>query len=114
MNKIFLAMLLCCIAFSAQAQVKKNKNAKYDVEVNGNCEMCKRRIENAAFSVRGVKSAEYNIDENILHLLLDENKCSVTDVKKAVAKAGHDTNDVKATDDDYAKLHGCCQYERKK
>jgi hypothetical protein len=35
------------------------------------------------------------------------------DVKKAIAKAGHDSDEVKATDADYDKLHGCCQYERK-
>ena len=34
-------------------------------------------------------------------------------VKKAIAKVGHDTDEVKATDEDYEKLHGCCMYERK-
>lgn len=114
MKKIILAIVVCFFAFSAQAQSKKNKNAKYDIEVNGNCEMCKKRIENAAFSVKGVKSAEYHTDDKTLHLILNETKCSLTDVKKAIAKAGHDTDEIKATDEDYNNLHGCCQYERKK
>lgn len=113
MKNIILGVMLLVVTLSTQAQEKKNKNAKYDVEVNGNCEMCKKRIEKAAFSVKGVKSAEYHLDDHVLHLILNEEKCSVTDVKKAVAKVGHDTDDVKATDEDYAKLHGCCQYERK-
>jgi mercuric ion binding protein len=113
MKKIILGILLSVLVFSAQAQTKKNKNATYDFEVNGNCEMCKKRIEKAAFSVKGVKTAEYHIDDNTLHLILNENKCSVIDVQKAIAKAGHDTENVKATDEDYDKLHGCCRYERK-
>jgi hypothetical protein len=36
------------------------------------------------------------------------------DVKKAVAKVGHDTDEVKATDEEYDNLHGCCKYERNK
>ena len=113
MKNIVLGMMLLFVTLSAKAQDKKSKNAKYDVEVNGNCEQCKKRIEKAAFSVSGVKSADWHIDDHILHLIINEEKCSLLDVKKAVAKIGHDTEEVKATDEVYAKLHGCCQYERK-
>lgn len=106
-------MLLLFVTISTQGQETKNKNAKYNIEVNGNCEMCKKRIEKAAFSVKGVKSAEWHIDDHTLHLILNEEKASVLDVKKAVAKVGHDSDDMKATQEDYDKLHGCCLYERK-
>jgi copper chaperone CopZ len=104
--------MLFLVAFSTQAQDKKNKNAKYNIEVNGNCEQCKKRIEKAAFSVSGVKSAEWHIDDHMLHLIINEEKCSITDVKKAIAKIGHDTDAIKATDEVYEKLHHCCKYER--
>lgn len=106
-------MVLVFAAFSTQAQEKKNKNAKYEFEVNGNCEQCQKRIQKAAFSVPGVKSAEWQIDNHILHLIINEEKCSVLDVKKAVAKAGHDTDEAKTSEETYAKLPGCCQYDRK-
>lgn len=106
-------MMLLFITFSSQAQEKKNKNAKYTIEVNGNCDICKKRIEKAAFSVVGVKLAIWNVETHQLELILNEEKCSVLEVEKALAKAGHDTDDVKATDEDYKKLHMCCQYERK-
>ncbi len=112
MKNIVLGMLLLFTTVAVTAQ-EKNKNAKYNVEVNGNCEMCKKRIEKAAFSVKGVKSAEWHIDDHTLHLILNEEKTSLLDVKKAIAKVGHDTDDVKATEEDYDKLHGCCMYERK-
>jgi|SRR6476620_167057 len=113
MKNIVLGMMLLFVALSTQAQEKKNKNAKYEFEVNGNCEQCKKRIEKAAFSVSGVKSAEWGIDDHKLHLIINEEKCSVTDVKKAVAKVGHDTDDVKSTDETYNNLHSCCKYDRK-
>lgn len=105
-------MMLLLITVSTQAQEKKNKNAKYDVEVNGNCDQCKKRIEKAAYSVSGVKSADWNIEDHTLHLILNEQKSSVADVKSAIAKVGHDTDDVKALEADYQQLHTCCKYER--
>ncbi len=113
MKNILIGMMLLFVTLSTQAQDKKNKNAKYDIEVSGNCDLCKKRIEKAAFSVKGVKSADYHLDDNTLHLIINEEKCSILDVKKAIASVGHDTDEVKATDEVYENLHGCCHYERK-
>lgn len=101
------------LGFSAQAQEKKNKNAKYVTEVNGNCEQCQKRIQKAAYSVAGVKLAVWDIETHQLSLILNEEKTSSLDVKKAIAKVGHDTDEVKATKEDYDNLHSCCLYERK-
>lgn len=106
-------MCLVFIGLSTQAQEKKNKNAKYTVEVNGNCEQCKKRIEKAAYSVSGVKSASWDVETHQLSLILNEEKTSLLEVKKAMAKIGHDTDEVKATAEVYEKLHSCCKYERK-
>ncbi|GAB3711191.1 heavy-metal-associated domain-containing protein [Flavobacterium koreense] len=113
MKNILIGMMLLFVTLSTQAQDKKNKNAKYDIEVGGNCDMCKKIIEKAAFSVKGVKSADYHLDDNTLHLIINEEKCSILDIKKAIASVGHDTDEVKAADKDYESLHGCCHYERK-
>lgn len=114
MKKLILVMLVALVGMSVQAQEKekKNKNAKYEIAVNGNCGICKKRIEKAAYSVQGVKSAQWHQDHHDMHLIIDETKCSVDDVHAAVAKAGHDTDKAKAKDEDYEKLHHCCQYER--
>lgn len=112
MKSLFLGMLLLVVTLSAQAQDKKNKNAKYTIEVNGNCEQCQQRIQKAAFSVKGVKTASWSIETHQLDLTLNEEKNSITAVKKAIAKVGHDAGDVKATKEDYDNLHSCCQYDR--
>jgi len=112
MKNLFLGMMLVLVALSTQAQEKKNKNAKYTITVNGNCEQCQRRIQKAAFSVDGVKSANWSIETHNLDLTINEEKASISDVKKAIAKAGYDTDGVKATKESYDKLPNCCQYER--
>ena len=109
---VLLVLLMTVFVFSAQGQEKKNKNAKYSTEVNGSCEQCQKRIQKAAFSVAGVKSASWNIETHQLNLIINEEKCSLADVQKAVAKVGHDTDLVKSTKEDYENLHHCCQYER--
>ncbi len=114
MKNIVLIIMVSFLGFSVNAQdVKKNKNAKYDIEVNGNCEQCQKRIQKAAFSVSGVKSANWNIETHQLSLILNEEKVTLLDVKKALAKAGHDTDEVKATAEVYENLHSCCKYDRK-
>jgi periplasmic mercuric ion binding protein len=112
MKNLFLGMLLLFVALSMQAQVQKNKNAKYSIEVNGNCEQCQKRIQKAAFSVPGVKMANWSIETHQLDVILNEEKTSIAVVEKAIAKVGHDTKNVKTTKEVYDNLHYCCQYER--
>ena len=44
---IIICLLIAPLSLSAQSE----KNVKSNFEVNGNCEMCKKRIEKAALSV---------------------------------------------------------------
>jgi copper chaperone CopZ len=112
MKKVFIVFLaMVTFAISAEAQ-EKSKNAKARFVVKGNCEMCKERIEKAALLTKGVKYANWNIDSKEFNCIYNENKVTVTDIKKAIAKVGHDTEEIKATDEAYKALHDCCQYDR--
>ncbi|TDE29747.1 cation transporter [Flavobacterium ranwuense] len=113
MKNIIVLILLTFAGFTVQAQVAKNKNAKVEFHVSGNCEMCKKRIEKTALSVSGVKSADWHMDCGTLYLIVNEQKTNVPTIQKAIAKVGHDTGEVKALKEDYDSLHTCCQYERK-
>jgi len=112
MKNIILVVLLM-IGFTTLAQTKKNKNAKYTIEVNGNCEQSQKRIQKAALSVSGVKLANWDVDTHQLNVILNEEKCSIIDVEKAIAIAGHDTQEIKATKEAYNNLHSYCKYEKK-
>ena len=113
MKNLILAVVVFFVGFSMQAQEKLNKNAKYLIEVNGNCEQCQSRIQKAAYSVSGVKSATWSVETHELNLIINEEKATLLTVKKAIAKAGYDTDEVKSTSESYDNLPGCCQYERK-
>jgi mercuric ion binding protein len=117
MKKLILVLLVSLVGFSIQAQektVKKSKNKEVIIKAAGNCEMCEKRIEKAAFSVKGVKSAEWHVDCQDIHVIIDENKCTKEDVAKAIANVGHDTDLVKASNKVYNEMHDCCKYERLK
>ena len=51
MKKLILLFALV-LPIALGAQEKKNKNAKANFEVSGNCQMCKMRIEKAALAVK--------------------------------------------------------------
>ena len=112
-NLLMMLVMFLTVSITANAQEKKNKNAKHDIEINGNSDDCKKRIEKAAYSAPGVKSAVWDIDTHNLHLILNEQKGSVAEVKAKVAGIGHDSDDIFASDEVYENLHHCCKYDRK-
>ncbi|MFI1771977.1 heavy-metal-associated domain-containing protein [Thalassobellus citreus] len=106
MKKILLlAVMLIGTTIFAQ-----NKNAKASMEVDGVCMMCKTRIEKACLNTKGVKSAVWNVKTHELKLIFDERKTDVKTIKKSVVAVGHDTKELKATDEAYATVHPCCRY----
>ncbi|MGY0393366.1 heavy-metal-associated domain-containing protein [Bizionia sp. KMM 8389] len=101
---ILLVMLFGLTAFS------QNKNAKASIEVDGVCMMCKERIEKACVRTKGVKSAVWNVQTHELKLIFDERKTDLTTISQSIADVGHDTEEIKATDEAYNSVHPCCLY----
>ena len=95
------------------ATFAQNKNAKASMEVDGVCMMCKERIEKAAIRTKGVKSAVWNVDTHELKLIYDERKTDLKTIAQKVADVGHDTKEIKATDEAYESVHPCCKYRDK-
>ena len=100
-------MSFLLIGMSAQAQ---KKNAKVSIEVDGVCMMCKKRIEKAALSTKGVKFASWDMKTHKLSLILDERKTNIKKIQKNIAAVGHDTKGVKATEHAYDSVSPCCKY----
>jgi len=88
----------------------QDKNAKSSIEVDGVCLMCKERIEKAAIRTKGVKSAIWNVETHELKVIYDARKTNTDSIQKSVAAVGHDTKDLKATDEAYNSVHPCCKY----
>ena len=107
MKKLILG---CIVLFSAMSAMAQEKNKKLGFEVDGQCEMCKMRIEKAALGVPGVKYALWDIPSHQLSLVIDERKTDPMKIKTALVAVGHDTKELKATDEAYNSIHACCKY----
>jgi periplasmic mercuric ion binding protein len=83
-----------------------------EFHVNGNCSMCKNRIEDAAMKVAGVESANWNVETKTATVGFDDSRTGLDKIHAAIAAAGHDTEMNRATDEAYNNLHTCCKYER--
>lgn len=108
-------LTFCFLAFSlfTFAQDKPSKNEKANLEVLGNCGMCKDRIEKAAISVKGVKYASWDIPSGQLRLVYNGLKTNLDSIEKQIAASGHDSEQHKAIVEIYDQLPACCQYVRK-
>ena len=81
-------------------------------KVYGKCGMCKKRIEKAANQLDGVSEANWDVDSKEFTARYDEAKVSEKEIQEKIASVGHDTEKVKATDEAYSSLPGCCKYDR--
>ena len=125
MKKVILsiAVIAAMSLTSCNGQTKKNNDttktemakdmAMTDISfgVRGNCGMCKKTIEKAANSVRGVESANWDVDKKKIDISFDDSKTDAMDIHKAIAASGYDTEKVAGSEDAYKNLPGCCQYD---
>jgi len=81
-------------------------------EVKGVCVLCEKRIEKAALSVDGVLKADWNKETKIIEVIFIDTKTDLLKIETAIAKVGHNTPNVKSTEEVFRKLPGCCQYSR--
>jgi copper chaperone CopZ len=86
-----------------------NQTEQIEVKGNGN-EMSKDRIEKAALSVEGVSSAAWDTETKMLEVVFDETATDTDKIEVAIAEAGHDTPNYKASDEVYNALPEGCKY----
>ena len=98
-------LLFAATNTSAQGPADSTVNFK----VFGVCEMCKYRIEEAV-NIKGVKSAEWNIDSKLLTLTYDPARVTIDKIHGRITNAGHDTYLKKANDAVYNSLPECCRF----
>jgi copper chaperone CopZ len=112
----FIAFLLVA-AFSVNAQDEavssknKGKNETLELKVSGVCGMCQSRIETAVYDLKGVKSAKWDQDTDVLTTVVKKNKVTRQQIADAVAAVGHSSELAKANKEAYNDLPGCCKYD---
>lgn len=109
---VFGMAMLFSLPTSANDDVTSGTPGEASFTVLGNCGMCKERIERAAYSVRGVRSALWSQEKQELTVRYRPERTSQEAIERVVAKAGHDTQNFLTHDEIHANLHHCCIYER--
>jgi mercuric ion binding protein len=107
MKKYIIIVLVAMMGVTVTAQ---DKNARATIEVDGVCGMCKKRIETAAIKTKGVKSAVWNVETKECSLIFDARKTNLATIGQSIADVGHDTKEIKATEEAYNSVHPCCMY----
>jgi len=106
--RISLSLLLF-LSLGTKIQAQDKKVVSDTLSVMGVCGMCKERIENAAL-IKGVKKVEWSSESETLVVLYRPDKVSIEEIAWEVAEAGHDNQYYICTDEQYEKVHSCCQY----
>jgi len=109
MKSIRLFFTLTFILASASFTLAQTTTETFSVA--GNCGMCKSRIEKAAKEA-GATEASWDQNKKALTVSFNADASSMAKIQQKVAEVGHDNVGFRATDEVYAKLHGCCKYER--
>jgi len=107
--RLVFAIFIGFLGFSCSIANEKTDSFK----VWGNCDMCKKNIEEAANEVSGVGKADWNVDSGTMIVYYDSLKTDVHQIQKAIAMAGYDTQLERGDDKAYQALEHCCQYDRK-
>ncbi|MEL6986610.1 MAG: TonB-dependent receptor [Bacteroidota bacterium] len=102
--KYLLVLIICC---TSSLLIGQNK---FNIWVDAACGMCKDRIENAAMSLDKIQFVNYDLSSKTLSIETSDANFDVIKLHQKMAAVGHDTKEMKATDEVYNNLHGCCKY----
>ena len=109
--KIIILVLISSISIVGVGQEKSKKAIEISFNVNGLCDMCKDRIEDA-LDVKGIKFSEWNEETHNCTVVYKPSLITSIEIHQLIADVGHDTDSIKATDEVYGNLHHCCQYRK--
>ena len=106
----FLLFMFMSVIALAQSRVDKiNINASIYCDHCNQCESCGKRLENAVYSLKGIKRVEVDEKNKTVNVVYNPAKVTLEKIREAIAKVGYDADDVKADPSAYAKLDECCK-----
>lgn len=101
--------LLILMALALSSLSYAQEKVEIEFQVSGVCGMCETRIEKA-LDVPGVIMAEWDVETKKAKVAYKTKVISEEQIHQLIANVGHDTDKIKATDEVYANIHGCCKY----
>lgn len=109
-KQLMLAVLFIAAGATVNAQEANAKGiVTAQIQTTAECGSCKKKVEDAMYYTKGVKSANLDPTTMVLTVKFKESKTDLATIRKAVAKVGFTADDVAANPKEYAKLPACCK-----
>lgn len=108
-SKLLLVLTLLLSFTACEAQIKNPKTAT--VKIYGNCNMCKKTIENAG-NISNIAKVNWDVKSKLASLTFDTLQTNSDEILQRIAKSGYDSENHLAPNEAYSKLPDCCQYSR--
>ncbi|MEI6586981.1 MAG: carboxypeptidase-like regulatory domain-containing protein, partial [Sediminibacterium sp.] len=108
----YFFIFLVLTGFSIRLLAQDTNQSPFTIisfKVFGACEQCKDRIE-TALKIKGVKSADWNVDTKQLALEYNPAVISLEKIENKIVAVGHDLTNKKAKNVIYKSLPSCCLY----
>ncbi len=112
-SRIF-ALLVACVTVAGMMRLSgcssKSEATTVAVKVPTlQCAACSNTVEKALKTVQGVQRVEVDLKTKTAKVTFDAHVATVSDLERAVVKAGYAANDKKADPDAYTQLPSCCK-----
>ncbi len=108
-NLSLLILVFALFSFVVPNQIWAQKKIETTFIVDGECDMCKKRIEKS-LDTRGVLFSEWNVETKELFVAFRPGKISIDEIHALINNVGHDTERSLAPDSVYNNIHHCCRY----
>lgn len=113
MKKIIIILaILCSSAFYQEVNAQKTIETSF--KVRGNCGQCKDRIEESVMRLKGVKTAEWDKNTEMITVVYKPKKQNEEALHSAISTAGHSTDKMECNKENYDDLPDCCKYDHNK
>ena len=109
MKKTLFLLLILFAFLQGFGQKTDNKPITTTFWVAGVCGMCEKTIE-ATLDTKGVLQADFSLTNNMLTVTYKPKKITESQLHQLLNEAGYDTEKSTCTEEQYARVHGCCKY----
>jgi copper chaperone CopZ len=109
MKHIILTISILLIALTLSAQQTDKSPVTASFWVAGVCGMCEQTIE-STLDTKGILKADFSLSNNMLTVTYKPRKISEDQIHALLNEAGYDTQKSTCSEEQYARVHGCCKY----
>jgi len=107
-----LIVVLGCLMLAGSIPVQaQSSTATLHIETSAICGMCKTRLEGELGFLRGLKSADLNLDTKVLTVVYKPKKLSPEAIRSKISGLGYRADSVPADPKAFEALPACCQAE---